>query len=151
MLFRSVEVENPNDTPLHVWASLKHYDFDPNTHVLTLWLTEHTPEPPPGIMMISQHPRTPEQVVVGAHGSAIIDVAIPHIIRKRVSGAEGKGMQFVEQRIGQIDHVEMHVQYADTPIPRPDGADAARHHQLLMEHGDVVQERLSLNAAPTSR
>ncbi len=142
-----VEVENPNDTPLHVWASRKHYDYDPATKVLTLWLTEHTPEPPPGIRIISDHPRTPAQVEVGANGRAVIDVPIPHVIRKRVPGSGGQGMSFTEERIDQIDRVDVHVQYADTPMPTPSGTDAAEHRRRLLDHGDVVQESITLNSA----
>ena len=142
----SVTVENPNDAPLHVWTSRRHYEYDPDTKVLTLWLTEHVPPPPPGIRMISDHPRTPEQVEVGAHGRAIIDVPVPHVIRKRVPGS-GLGMSFSEQRIGQIDRVDLHVQYADAPMPMPNGMDATHHRQRLLEHGNVVHESITPNAA----
>ncbi len=143
----SVEVENPNDVPLHVWASRRHYDYDPDTKVLTLWLTEHVPPLPPGITMISDHPRTPAQVEVGAQGHAVIDVPVPHVIRRRVPGSGGLGMSFSEQRIGQIDRVDLHVQYADSPMPMPDGMDAAQHRQRLLDHGDVVHESITPNAA----
>lgn len=142
-----VEVENPNDAPLHVWASRRHYDYDPDTKVLTLWLTEHVPPPPPGIRMISDHPRTPAQVEIGAHGRAIVDVPIPHVIRRRVPGSGGLGMSFTEERIGQIDRVDLHVQYADSPLPMPAGMDPAQHRQRLLDHGDVVHESITPNAA----
>lgn len=141
-----VTVENPNDVPLHVWASRRHYEYDPATKVLTLWLTEHVPPPPPGIRMISDHPRTPAQVEVGAHSQAVIDVPVPHVIRRRVPGS-GLGMSFSEERIGQIDRVDLHVQYADLPLPMPNGMDAAQHRQRLLEHGEVVHESITPNAA----
>jgi hypothetical protein len=142
-----VEVENPNEAPLYVWASRQHYDYDPDTKVLTLWLTEHAPPPPPGITILSDHPRTPAQVEVGAQGRAIIDVPVPHVIRRRVPGSGGLGMSFSEERIGQIDRVDLHVQYANEPIPMPGGMDAAQHRQRLLEHGNVVHESITPNAA----
>jgi hypothetical protein len=141
-----VTVENPGDAPLYVWASRRHYEYDPDTKVLTLWLTEHVPPPPPGIRMISDHPRTPAQVEVGPQSRAIIDVPVPHVIRRRVPGGGGLGMSFAEERIGQIDRVDLHVQYADSPLPMPDGMDAAQHRQRLLDHGDVVHESI----APTA-
>ena len=142
-----VEVDNPNDTPLHVWASRRHYDYDPDAKVLTLWLTEHVPPLPPGIRMISDHPRTPAQVEVGARGRAIIDVPVPHVIRRRVPGSGGLGMSMSEERIGQINRVDLHVQYADEPMPMPNGMDAAQHRQRLLDHGDVVHESVTPSAA----
>ena len=55
----SMEVQNPGDSSLFVWTSRRAYDYDASTHVLTLYLTEQTPPLPPGIVMISNHPRTP--------------------------------------------------------------------------------------------
>ena len=81
----SVEVENPSNKPLHVWTSRRAYDyynFNPCPHS---YLTEHTPALPPGIKMISDHPRTPVQVVVDPGSRTRIDVPVPAIIRRRVS------------------------------------------------------------------
>lgn len=143
-----VEVDNTSDSPLFVWASRRHYDYDPETKVLSLWLTEHVPPPPPGIRIISDHPRTPAQVQVGAGGRAVIDVPVPHVIRRRVPGSGGLGMSFTEERIGQIDRVDLHVQYADEPLPAAGGMDPAQHRQRLRDHGDVVQASIRPNASP---
>ena len=143
-----IEVENPNDAPLYVWATRQHYEYDPDTKVLSLWLTERTPPLPPGIRMISDHPRTPAQVEVGAQGRAVIDVPVPHVIRRRIPDGGGLGMSFTEERISQIDRVDLHVQYADAPLPTPEGMDPARHRQRLLGHGDVVSESITPNANP---
>jgi len=138
----AVEVENPGDKPLHVWASRRAYDYDATTHVLTLYLTEHTPELPPGIKMISNHPRTPTQVVIDAKGRTTIDVPVPAIIRRRVPG-EGLGMSFVEEPIGQIDRVELHIQSADEPIEPLDKESPTEHRKRLREHGDVIRATIT--------
>jgi hypothetical protein len=138
----AVQVENPNPFPMHVWASRRHYDYDSATHVLSIWMTDNVPEPPPGIQMVSDHPRTPEQVEVAPNGSATIQVTIPDVIRKRRPGT-GLGMSFTEQPIGRIDHVELHVQYGEEPAPNLGVGDPARHRQALREHGDVVHATLA--------
>jgi hypothetical protein len=134
----AVEVENPSDEPLYVWASRRAYDYDATTHVLTLYLTEHTPELPPGIKMISDHPRTPIQVEVGANSRATMDVPVPAVIRRRVPG-EGLGMSFVEEPIGQIDRVDLHIQSASEPVEYRVEESPSEHRKRLRAHGDVVQ------------
>jgi hypothetical protein len=138
----SVAVENPTDKPLHVWASRSAYEYDPATRVLSLYLTENTPEPPPGIQIISQHPRTPAQVVVPPGGQANVNIPVPNIIRRRVPG-EGLGMHFVEEPIGPIDHVELHLQVASEPIPDLAKETPAEHRKRLQAHGNVIRTRIT--------
>lgn len=138
----AVEVENPSDVPLHVWASNRAYEYDPTTHVLTLYLTEHTPELPPGITIISNHPRIPMQVEVNPKGRATLDLPVPAIIRRRVPG-EGRGMSFVEEPIGLIDRVELHIQSASEPIEYLGKESSAEHHERLRAHGDVVRATIT--------
>ncbi len=141
-LHLAVEVENPGDKPLHVWASRRAYDYDTTTHVLTLYLTEHTPELPPGIKMISNHPRTPKQVVVNARSSATIDVPVPAVMRRRIPG-QGFGMAFVEEPIVQIDRVDLHIQSASEPIPCLDKENPVEHRKRLRAHGDVIRATIT--------
>jgi hypothetical protein len=138
----SFEVENPSDKPLHVWATRRAYDYDASTHQLTLYLTDHTPDLPPGIEMISDHPRTPAQVVVDPGSRATVDVLVPSVIRRRVPG-QGLGMQFVEEPIGHIERVNLHVQYASEPIQHRVGDSPAEHRKRLMAHGQVVRATIT--------
>jgi len=134
----SVEVANPNDEPLHVWSSQRAYDYDAATHKLTLYLTDHTPPLPPGIQMLSDHPRTPVLVEVGARSRNTLEVLIPTTIRRRVPGT-GLGMSFVEEPIGPIDQVELHIQSSTEPLQHRAKENPPEHRQRLLEHGDVVQ------------
>lgn len=134
----ALDVENPNDQPLHVWVSRRAYEYDAATHLLTLYLTDHFPAPPPGIRMISEHPRTPVQVEVPARGRATIKVPLPAFIRRRVPG-QGRGMSFVEEPITRIDKVEFHVQYADDPLHFSTHESPADHRARLQAHGEVVR------------
>ena len=137
----SVEIQNPTDSPLYVWASRRAYDYDATTHTLTLYLTEHTPPLPPGIEMISNHPRTPEQMEVGARSSATMDISVPAVMRRRVPG-EGLGMSFVEEPIDQIDQVNFHIQYANEPIRPVAEESPSEHRERLRAHGTVMQAKI---------
>ena len=137
----AVAVENPSHRPMHVWASRRGYEYDPETRVLTVYLTENTPEPPPGIQMISQHPRTPAQIVVPPSGQATVNVAVPNVIRRRIP-SEGLGMNFVEEPIGPIDEVEVHLQVATEPVPEAATEDPVEHRKRLQSHGNVIRTRI---------
>lgn len=141
-LHLSVQVDNPTDKPLHVWSSRRAYDYDAATHVLSIYLTEHTPPLPPGIRMISDHPRTPTLVLVNAKSRGTLDVPVPLTIRRRVPG-EGLGMHFVEEPIGQIDKVDLHIQYATEPLQDRPKEDPTEHHKRLQAHGQVVQATIT--------
>jgi hypothetical protein len=138
----SVEVENPSNKALHVWASRRAYDYDASTHVLTMYLTEHTPELPPGIKMISDHPRTPVQVVVNPKSRITLKVPVPPIIRRRVPG-EGLGMSFVEEPIREIKRIDLHIQCATEPIRYHVGESPAEHRERLRAHGQVVRDKIT--------
>jgi len=142
-----VEVENPNDKPIHVWAGPSTYDYDSSSHVLTMHLAEHTPSLPPGITMISNHPRTPAQVTVNAKSRVKIKVPVPAVVRRRVPG-KGLGMSFVEEPIGEIERVDLHVQYADEPLQQPAKESPDEHRKRLQAHGQVV--RATIKPTPST-
>jgi hypothetical protein len=141
-LHLSVQVENPGEKPLYVWSSLRAYDYDAATHVLSIYLTEHTPPLPPGIKMISDHPRTPTLVMVDAKSRGTLDVPVPTTIRRRVPG-QGLGMAFVEEPIGQIDRVELHIQNAPKPVEEITKESPVEHRKRLQAHGDVVRATIT--------
>jgi len=138
----AVDIDNPNDTPLHVWASPRGYDFNSETRVLTLYLTDNQPDPPADIKMISSHPRTPSQLVVDANGKATIDVQVPKTIRRRVAG-EGLSLSFVEEPIEQIDRIDIHIQSAFEPMQYVVDESPEDHHKRLRAHGDVVKTTIT--------
>jgi hypothetical protein len=133
-----VEVENPNDEQLYVWSSRRAYDYDASTRILVLYLTEHTPQLPSDIRMISDHPRTPMLVAVNGKSHGTLDVPVPATIRRRVPGA-GLGMSFVEEPIGQIERVELHIQYSTEPLQDQAEESPVEHRKRLLAHGDVAQ------------
>lgn len=133
----AIQVRNPQDVPLYVWASRRAFRYDPETHTLALYLTERTPDPPPGIRMISDHPRIPRQVVVGPGEEATVNVPLPAVMRTRVPG-EGLGMHFVEEAIGPIDQVELHVQSATEPARAPGREEAGLYRKRLADQGEVA-------------
>jgi hypothetical protein len=134
----AVELKNESDKPLHVWTSRRSYDYDPATRVLTVELSDKPFTEPPGITLISKHPRVPNQVVVETGGTRTIEVPVPTTIRRRVPG-EGLGMSFVEEPIADIDHVDLHVQYSDVPFQHIVEEHPEEHQRRLAEHGSVVR------------
>jgi hypothetical protein len=140
-----VSIENVGTKPLHVWSSRRAYDYDSATNILSLHLAEPANDLPPGITIVSQHPRVPAQVVIEPGSKASIDVPVPTIIRRRTEG-EGLGMSFVEEQIEPIKQVELHVQYSDVPFQHVVDESPESRRQRLLAHGTVIRATL----APTS-
>lgn len=139
----AVALENPADQPRHVWSAPRAYDYDAASGVLALYLTELTPPPPPGIQIISDHPRTPPQVVIDAHGRMTLKVALAPTIRRLVPGG-GLGMSFVEEPIGPVSRVELHVQFAAEPFgPGRSGESPEQFRQRLRQHGEVARATIT--------
>lgn len=133
----AIEVTNSSDKAQQVWSTRRAYDYDADSRVLTLYMTEHTPPPPPGIKMISNHPRTPRLVTVPPKGRATLEIPVPGVIRKRTPG-KGLGMSFVEVPITSVDRVELHLQYGPPlrAAEKDEGPD--KHRARLLSHGDVL-------------
>lgn len=134
-------VENPERDPLFVWASWRSYEYDPASQLLKVYLTEQIP-PPPGITMISDHPRTPAQVTVAPKSKLKLKVQIPATIRRRVP-ATGLGLNFVEEPIGPVAQVEAHLQFATEAVATVARETPEQHRSRLLAHGDVVRVTLT--------
>jgi hypothetical protein len=132
----SVEVENSSDHPLYVWATPKSHAYDAATHVLSVGLAEPTQELPPHIKMLSDHPRSPTLVVVNAGSRAKIKVDAPATVR---GPSSVEGLAWEDKPIGQIDRVDLRVQYAPAAIHYRSGESASDFRTRLRQHGDVVQ------------
>jgi hypothetical protein len=138
----AIALGNLDDKALHVWSSWRAYEYDAATHVLTVYLTEHTPPVPQGIKLISNHPRTPGQVQVAAKGKVTLKVDIPATIRRRTP-SPGLGMTFVEEAIDPVDQVTFHIQYAYEPIVIGANDTPEQHRAHMRERGDVVQATIT--------
>jgi hypothetical protein len=140
----AVDVENPGDQPLYVWATCREYAYDPVTRVLSVDLAEPDRQLPPYIKMISDHPRTPAQVVVNPKSRATIKVQVPAKVNR--PGPPG-GATWVEDPIGQIDRVEIRIQHATEPIHHRAGENPPDFRKRMREHGEVVRAEI----APTQQ
>ena len=140
-----IEVKNESAAPLHVWSDRRGYDFDVATGVLSLQLAEPSEELPPGIEMISDHPRAPSQVIIEPGAEATIDVPVPTTVRHRTPG-EGMGMSFAEESIDRIRRIEISIQYADVPFQAIIGESPADMRVRLREHGAVARKTVSVRA-----
>jgi hypothetical protein len=52
-------------------------------------------------------------------------------------------MRFVEEPIGPIARVDLHVQYANEPIQPRAGESPEQHRKRLDEHGQVVRATIT--------
>jgi hypothetical protein len=135
----TVEVENQDTAPLFVWASPRGYDYDAQSKVLTLHLSEQPPAARPGIIIISQHPRAPAQVEVAPGSRAQVKVEIPPVTRSAAPDGQG----WVEHPIGEVTRVDVDVQHAPAPFkPTEEHEDAEAFRARMLQHGQVVQARL---------
>jgi hypothetical protein len=138
----TVEVENPANVSIYVWASVRAFDYDPATHVLSVHLEERTRELPKGIKVISEHPRTPTQVEVQPKSRATINVVLPGSVRRLTPG-RGLNRSFEEDPVGPIDQVDINVQYGTERIDYQRGENPSHFRQRLRAHGDVVQAKIT--------
>jgi hypothetical protein len=135
----TVEVENQDTMPLYVWASARGYEYDAQSKVLTLHLSEQPPASRPGIIIISQHPRAPAQVEVAPGSRTEVQVKIPPVTRRAASDGQG----WVEDPIGEVARVDVDVQYAPTPLQPAEPHESANAFRArMLQHGQVVQARL---------
>jgi hypothetical protein len=143
----AVEVENNTSSARFAWASPRDYDYDPASKVLTVRLAEKPLQLPPGIIMISDHPRVPLQIKVPANGRAQIQVNIPAFIRR--PAPEGG---WFEDPIGEIDRVEVEVQHARQPVePVKPHETGAQVRARLREKGEVTRATIATRPRRSSR
>jgi hypothetical protein len=146
-----VEVENQTTAPLYAWSSERGYDYDAASKVLTLHLSEQPRVLPPGIILISDHPRAPAQVEVAPNSRTSIRVQLPAVVRRAAAGGTG----WVEEPIGEIAQIDVDLQYGTAPIEsaRPHET-SAQFRSRMREHGDVARATLtpySGGAAPRQK
>ena len=141
----AVEVENLGHQPLHVWSSQRGYAYDAASGVLTVHLAEVPLTPPPGIKMISDHPRLPAQVEVAANTRVKLRVRFPAAIR-RPAGDQGQS-GWRDDPIGDIKRVDVDVQYATAPVEQVTAHEtSADFRKRMLAHGHVVRATIT----PTS-
>ena len=137
-----VEVENQSNSPLYVWASQRGYDYDSSSKVLTVHLAEKPLVLPPGLKMISDHPQAPAQVEVAPKGRVKIRVQFPAQVRRPAS--QGAGGGWFEDHIGDIEHVNVSVQFATNRVEEPkEHETSAEFRTRLLAHGDVVRASIA--------
>jgi hypothetical protein len=137
----SVEVKNTGHRHLYVWVGRRAYDYNASTRVLSVHLAEPPESAPANIRMLSDHVHTPPQIAVEAHSGVTIEVGVPAFTRGFTPG-QGLGRSFVEDPIGDVKQVQIHVQYAPVPIQFRTGERPSAFRARLRAHGDVVTAAL---------
>jgi len=140
-----IELENSTDAPLHVWSSPSAYDWEPDTGELSLHLDEPEEAVPPGITLISHHPRTPAQEAVPANSRATVTIDVPAMIRRRVSG-DGLGVRAVEEPVGDVRSIRLKMRYADAPFESSTVDESPQQHRdRLSTQGNVVDRVIAVS------
>ena len=135
-----VELENTGAPTLYVWASHRGYEYDAGSQTLTLHMAERPLVLPPNIIMISQHPRAPEQIELAGKSRVKVRLRIPSFIRR--PSPDGKG--WIEDPIGPVGHIDVRVQHAQQPFDQPGEHETEHDYRARMQtHGDVVQVRIT--------
>lgn len=134
----SVEIENLSDQLLYVWSSDQGYSYDQSAHMLAVHLAEVPRNLPPGIKLLSDHPRLPPQVEVGPKSRVNLKVQIPAFTRPVVGG------RWREEPIGQIDRVDIDIQYGLEPVRPPRaGEGGSEFRNRLLAYGAVVRAEIT--------
>ena len=140
----TVDVENQTSAPLYAWSSERGYDYDAASKKLTLHLSEQPNVPPPGIILLSDHPRVPAQVEVAPNSRTSIKVQLPAIVRRAAPGGQG----WVEEPIGEIAQIDVDLQYGTAPIESAKPREtSAQFRSRMREHGDVARATLTPDSA----
>lgn len=135
-----VEVENPADKPVYVWAKHRGFTYDSDSRVLSVQLAEPAQAPNPKVKILADHPRTPVQVMVGAKSRATIKIVLAPNVPRVVPPSQPNGaVDIVPEPIGPIDEVHIRVQYAAEQIKYRRGEHPRDFKKRLLGHGDVVE------------
>lgn len=145
----NVAVENTSASRRYANSTPRYYAYDAATRVLTLHLEEKAPALPPGLIMISDHPRTPKQVEVAPGGKATLQALIPSVIRKPATN----GVGWVEEPIGPVDSVDIRVQHSADPLPAVGEHETGTEYRARALSGsETFSARVKAEPArPTSR
>ena len=127
-----LDVENTSDAPVSVWTSRRAYDYEPDDGVLSLRIAEPSDPSPDDIVVVSDHPRVADHDLIAPKQQTTINVSVPTTVRRRIAGT-GLGMHYTEQPIGDVNKIDVHLQYADASRHRKSGV---RTMNITDEHDD---------------
>jgi hypothetical protein len=129
-----VVVRNETSAQLHVSGETSGLSYDAATRVLSVEFgVPRDDDPGPGIVIISAHPLTPHQIVVGPGEEAELTTVVPprtHEFNRGggLSTATAPGVE-----IGTIDRVEVRVASSGTPFQPPLDLDPAARIRHMRE------------------
>jgi hypothetical protein len=126
-----VQVANNGSDVAHVWASPTVISYDDGTQTLNVVLA-YT-EPQDGFEP-TQHPRIPDQLVVGPGEERELRIEFPPVLRRWDFAAPGLAPALAETPVGPIKTMHLEIAYAATPFqplaslpPREYAAELAAH------------------------
>jgi hypothetical protein len=142
-LLVKVEVKNASsDTAYYLWSGMRSFSYSAPTKTLSLDLSgPTTPEPKPGIRVISKHPpRIPKQVACPPGQIAVLHIRVPARVRR--TSVKGPSLVVKEEAIGPIVHVLCKLSYTERPI----SSQVTRQLDVLNQDTRVVGGSAELGA-----
>lgn len=139
----SVAIENKTSAPRFAWSTVRRVAYDKASKVLTVHLEETAPVLPPGLIMLSDHPRTPQQTEIAPGAMATLKVAIPAFIRR--AAPDGNG--WVEDPIGQINHIDVRLQHSTEAIEAVKPHETGEEFRARALRGSVISTARIANSA----
>jgi hypothetical protein len=145
-----VEVRNTTSTKsYHVWSSLRAFDYDAESRTLRLALADEPVERP--VEIISEHPRTPHQIVVEPGATATISVPVPTVIKRLPDQRRGLGAGLAQEPLGEIDQVDVTVAYADTPYQPRSALSPREIREQLIAWGNRAHAQMKPSTEQSTR
>ncbi len=135
----AVRLANDTGAAVHVWATPRYLSYTDG--LLTLRLAEAEP-PPPGIEIISHHPRVPDQIVIPVGAVAALKVRVPRTLHSTVLDRPGLGGTVASQDLGAVSDLDVTIAYAPTPFQPTTDQGPDEFIEALRSHGAVVSARV---------
>jgi hypothetical protein len=136
----AMEVRNDSKKTMHVIASLRALDYDPDTRTLFVGLSE--PELKEGLR--PSNFVMPHTTVIRPGKSATLEVSVPLVIRKIVpSNQLGIGVETLD--ISDVQNVKSEIAYAPEPFYPRRSESAETMSRELRSWGEKVQKTIEVS------
>jgi hypothetical protein len=130
-----IRVANNGPDVTHIWTSPTIVSYDNSTQTLNVVLA-HT-EPQDGFEP-TQHPRIPDQLVVGPGEERELRIEFPPVLRRWDFTVRGLAPAIAETPVGPIKTLHLEVAYAATPFQPLASLPPREFAAELASHGDRI-------------
>lgn len=147
-LIVKVQVKNPSDRTLHLYASPRGMRYDEATKVLRILLSdENLGENAPGSIFV-----LPRFTTVDAHGQAEITLKLPRFLTRLAPGAGQTSPKLERLPIHEAAAVEVDISWSDKPFySDPRKKKTAVREQLVSWQSGTVRKRSGSGTRPKQK